>query len=814
MKTFLAFICLVAGLPASSQSTGTLRFSFKNFTGLAMENAAVQLRKSKDSSLVKVGITGHDGEIEFQNINFGTYLLYISPSDQVSKYYGPYTLSSVGTITIPAITLEQVSVALKEIVVNTKKPFIQKLSDRIVVNVDNAIVNAGSSAMDVLERSPGITVDQNDAISLRGKQGVIIMIDGKPSPMKGTDLANYLKSLSSNSIDRIDIITNPSSKYEAAGNAGIIDIHMKKDLRVGSNGTVTLGAGHGIYPKANTGLTFNYRNKMMNVFGSYNYGYRKNLNHLILDRNFFTNGTFSGEDNKDNYTISPYQSHNVRLGADFFRGKKTIIGFILNGNFNSNERTNDNNSIVINAQKNPVYTFKAFSNDHGSQSNMLANINYKHTFDSLGRELTADIDYGTFISHSLSSIATKYYDLNGGALQPDYILKGDQPGKLTLRTGKVDYVHPLAKNAKIETGFKASYVSSDNDARFFDASSGIPVNDTNKTNHFFYNEYNTAGYVNYNREFKKFSIMLGLRGEQTDIKTSQVKGDIRFDSGYFKLFPSAFINYKMKGEQTLGFSVSRRIDRPGYSQLNPFLFLIDVSTYATGAPGLLPQFTWSYEFSYTVKSFNFTLGYSHTTHDQNIAIARFRDVFPNIIAGENVTVQIPINLASSDYAGLTVAAPIKINKWWNMINNGNLYYQHYNGSLGGTILNNGTPAFDLRSDNSFILKKGWSAELNAVYNSGGQYGFMVGKPQWGLSAGLQKIILKNKGSLKFNVTDIFWTNLPRGVITYNNYKEYWHAFRESRVGTLSFTYRFGNSKVQGARKRTTGSEEERRRAGN
>ena len=295
---------------------------------------------------------------------------------------------------------------------------------------------------------------------------------------------------------------------------------------------------------------------------------------------------------------------------------------------------------------------------------------------------------------------------------------------------------------------------------------------------------------------------------------NQLKGNIKFDSSYFQLFPSAFFNYKFADDKTLGISVSRRIDRPGYSQLNPFLFLIDVTTYSTGRPGLLPQLTWSYELSYTLKSLNFTLGYSHTKDNQNIAIAKFRDVFPGIPSEENVTVQIPINLESSDYFGLTVSAPVRITKWWNMINNGNVYYNHFNGTLGSTVLNNGKPAVDVRTNNTFTFKKGWTAELNANFNSGGQYGFMELDPQWGIAAGVQKTIFKGKGTVRLNVSDIFWTNLPKAVITYNNYIEKWHAFRETRVANFSFTYRFGNSKVQAARRRTTASEEERQRAGN
>jgi hypothetical protein len=469
---------------------------------------------------------------------------------------------------------------------------------------------------------------------------------------------------------------------------------------------------------------------------------------------------------------------------------------------------------VIDAAHQQASTFQTRAYNTNDNGNTVANINYKHSFNTTGKELTIDADYGEYSSSALTSNATKYYQLNGGSLQPDYLLNGDQQGKLILRTAKADYSNPLAKGARFETGVKTSYVSSDNDAKFFDMSSGTPVDDVNKTNRFFYEEYNNAAYFNVSKEFKKFNLQLGFRGEHTRLKTQQVKGAIFFDSSYLQLFPSAYFNYKIKDDQTLGISVSRRIDRPGYSQLNPFLFLIDVTTYSTGRPSLLPQFTWAYELNYTVKGINFSASYSHTKNNQNIAIARFKDVFPNIPQMDNVTVQIPINLSSSDYYGLSVSAPVRVNSRWNMINNANLYYNHFNGSLGATTLNNGKPAFDYRMNNTFTLGKGWVTELNGNFTTGGQYGFMVQDPLWGIAVGVQKSMMKNKGTLRLNVTDIFWTNLPKAVITYTNYIEKWHAKRETRVATLSFTYRFGKNTVQAARRRTTASEEERQRAGN
>ena len=718
-----------------------------------IEAVTVELLRTADSALVKTAISDKAGKATFSGVKPGIYLVKASLSGYSEKYKGPIDFTQ-GIQNLEPLNLVRASKELQTVAVTAKKPFLQKLADRLIVNVENSIISAGSSAMDVLERSPGVSVDQNDNIGLRGKQGVIIMIDGKPTPMAGADLSNYLRGLPSSAIERIELITNPSAKYDAAGNSGIIDIRMKKDQRLGTNGTFNASYGQGVYPKANAGIMLNHRNKKLNLFGNYNYGYRLNLNHLLLERNFYTNGSFDGGDEKDNYMKAPVNFNTVRAGADYSPGSKTIIGFVVTANFNHIDRTNDNNSIVYDNLKDITHTFKTNADSRDRFNNFVSNINFKHTFDSSGKELTADADYGVYNSGSESLTGTRYFTFNGGMFRPDYLLKGLQDGKLTLKTAKADYVNPLKGNAKFEIGVKSSLVSSDNDARFFDVSSGNPVNDVEKTNHFFYDEYNNAGYINFSKEYKKFNFQFGLRGEHTKIKTLQVRNNINFDSSYFQLFPSAYFNYKLTDDNTLGISVSRRIDRPNYSQLNPFLFLIDVTTYSTGAPGLLPQITWAYELSYTLKQINFALSYSHTKNNLSTVIAPFEDVFPNIPQTENVTVQIPVNLNSSDYAGLSIAAPVKINKTWSMVNNADIYYIRYNGNLAGTPLNNGTPAARVSTNNSFQLNKGWSTELNFNYATGVRSGYMVFEPSWGLGAGFQKTVLKNKGTLRFNITDI------------------------------------------------------------
>lgn len=816
-KSFALLLISLFGLNgAFAQDNIQIKMQVRDEKQFPLEGANILIYRLPDSVFVKGDITNEAGEArELTGFKSGQYFSKVSMLGYSPSISGPFTLNAgMAVHDLGIVQLKDQALNLSTVTVTAQKPFIERRLDRLIVNVDGSIIGTGSSAFDVLERSPGILIDANDNISMRGRSGVIIYVDGKPSPMSGADLANFLRGLPANAIDRIDLITNPSARYDAAGNAGIIDIKMKKDQRLGTNGTFSAGYGQGVYPKANTGLSLNHRNKKINVFGNYNYAYRLGLNHLLLDRNFYENQIFSGKDQKDNYTKIPGHFHAIRWGADYSPNDKTILGVSLNANLNAFNPFNRNSSVVFDQARNPVFTFNTHTDNQNRNNNLIANINFKRSLDSSGREITADVDYGRYSTLGSSVNATKYYRLNGEVLRPDYTLLGDQDGLLDFITAKADYSHPLNKTTKWEAGFKTSFVSSDQDAKFFEKNGQEVIVDETKTNRFFYKEYNNAGYLNFSKEFKKFSLLVGLRGEHTQIDTRQEKGDIRFDSSYFQLFPSAFLNYRLDKNQTFSLSVSRRIDRPGYASLNPFLFLIDVTTYATGNPLLLPQFTWNFEAGYTRKTVNLTLAYSRTLQNQNVVLSRFKDVFPNIPSEENVTVQIPVNLISSDYYGLTLSTPLSVKSWWNMINNYSLFYNHFNGNLSGTTLDNGKAVFQGSTNNNFTFKKGWAAELSFNFNTGNQYGYLIFEPQWALGVGVQKKVLKDQGTLRFNVTDIFWTNLPKATIKFNNYIENWHAYRETRVANLNFTYRFGNTKVAQARRRTTASEEERQRAGN
>lgn len=809
MRYLLIFLLAAISIHAIAQSNrGRVQVNIVNEQQSPIANATVELLRSKDSSLVKVAMSDKNGIAEFENILYGNYIIKAGVVNHANSYSSVVTISAEQSLVqAGAISLKQVSKELEGVTVAAKKPFVQRLTDRIVVNVENSIGNAGATAMDVLERSPGVRVGQNDAISMAGKGGVIIMINGKQVPMSGEELGNYLRSLPGSVIERIDLITNPPARYDAAGNAGIIDIRMKKDQKLGMNGTLTANYGQGRYPKTNGGGTFNYRSKKLNIFGNANYGYARHFNDMRTRRDFFENGNFTGSYTQRNMIKRSFNSLNGRIGADYFLNKKTVLGVIVNAGEFLTKRTGDNTSRVSDQNHTHVSSFLTGADGDENYSNYVVNLNLKHTFDSSGKELTADFDIAGYYRDWASYFRTGYYDANDIPTQPLFLVRTDQDGLTAIKTLKVDYTNPLKKGTKWDAGFKVSFVESDNDVRFYDRSNPPEVLDSSQSNSFRYEENINAAYVSFNKEFKKFGLQLGLRAEQTNIMTYQVFDKVKLDSSYLEFFPTVYASYKLKENSSLGFSIGRRIDRPGYGHLNPFRIFVDPSFYASGDPALKPSFTWSYELSYIRRQLNLSLSYSHTINPITYVLIPSE-------GNPRVTIQTPINLSGFDYYSLNFNTPIRIAKWWNVINNGTVYIRHNKGYIAKTVVDNTTLNAQFSTNHSLTIKDGLTAEVNFNFDSGNNTGVMTDEFYYILGAGISKTILKKKGTVRLNVTDILYSQWPRFRSIYTNYHEFLTAERDTRVVNLSFTYRFGRNTIAQARRRTTASEEERRRAGN
>lgn len=790
-------------LKISAQTTASQSHSLSGSIDSGKVNLVEINLFNSENKLVKTEIADQNGKFTFNDLTDGNYIVQINKSG--SEAYKSDPISVKENTNLPIIHLNEKTI--EAVTITKAKPYIERQDGKMILNIENSIAATGTSAFEVLEKAPGVNIDGSDNISLRGKGNLLIQIDGKNTPMTGTDLANYLHGIPSSSVEKVEFITNPSAKYDAAGTS-IINIKLKKDQRKGTNGSLSTSLGTGKYIKNNNNFSINHRNKKVNIFANYGFAYREFYNHLVLDRNFYdNNGNFEKAYLQDNYLKFNFRNHIAKAGMDYYLNDKNIIGFSAGFVSNRFDPRGDNSSLVLGSNQLPESTFTSQNRSKDYWKNVSFNLNHKYKIDSLGSELTTDFDYINYSNTSLQNFDTRNYAINGNLNSFD-ILKGDINGTLNIYSLKSDLSKSLKNNWKIETGIKTSFVKADNDMQFFDATSGVSIIDQNKTNHFIYEENINALYGNVSKKWDKFSTTFGLRAENTNVTGNQITTDQVNKKNYTQLFPSAVFSYSLNEKNNIELNFSRRITRPSYNQLNPFKFYLDPTTYKAGNPDLNPQTTMNYEFTYSLQNKYFaTFSYSKTS--DNIT-----DVLkPTVENGNIVVVQTNDNLSSASYLGLYLIAPVKVTKWWDMNNSANFYYGSYTGNIANTyIKNQGNFTFNVNSINSFKLGNGFTAELTGNYRAREVYAYMDLKPNWYLNVGAQKKF-KNNSTLKFSFNDIFFTSNPEARNVYSNYIENFVVRRETRVATISYTYNFGSSK-NGQPRKTGGADDLKQRIGN
>ncbi|MBB6369246.1 TonB-dependent receptor [Chryseobacterium shigense] len=802
VRIFLLLLTLTLTFFSSLFSAqGTQNFSLSgNINGEKTEQMEINLFDS-GNALVKTEIAEQNGKFTFNDLKEGSYRLKISKNG--TEVYQSDNIQIAENKTLAPIDLNVKSI--EGVTITKTKPYIERQEGKMILNVENSIASTGNSAFEVLEKAPGVNVDSNDNISLRGKGNLLVQIDGKNTPMTGTDLAAYLRGIPSSTVEKIEFITNPSSKYDAAGTS-IINIKLKKDQRKGTNGSISTSLGTGKFIKNNNSFSINHRNKKVNIFANYSFAYREFYNHLVLDRNFYTGDTFDKAYLQDNFLKFNFRNHIAKTGMDYYMNDKNVLGFSIGFVSNKFDPKGDNSSLILGNDHLPDGSFTTKNRSHDHWKNISFNLNHKYTIDSLGSEITTDFDYINYSNASLQNFETRNYEKSANLKTLD-ILQGDIDGNLNIYSLKSDLTKNLKDKWKLEAGIKTSFVKADNDLKFFNASSGVPELDLNKTNHFIYEENINALYGNVSKKWEKFSATFGLRAENTNVTGTQLTTSQVNKKNYTQLFPSAVFSYDVTDKSNLEINFSRRITRPSYNQLNPFKFYLDPTTYKAGNPDLNPQTTMNYELTYSMNSKYFaTLSYSKTKNNITDVI---KPVTEN---GENITVQTNENLNSASYFGLYLIAPVKVARWWDMNNSANFYYGSYTGNVSGTQINNkGNFTFSLNSINSFKLGNGFSAELTGNYQAREIYAYMDVKPNWYLNIGAQKKF-KNNSTLKFSFNDIFFTSNPKAQTTFNNYVENFVVKRDSRVATISYTYNFGSSK-NGQPRKTGGADDLKQRIG-
>jgi len=771
--------------------------------------ATVLLRKTADSSLVKGMNTDENGVLHATKLPLGTFTLTLQSTGLKSIKINLDDIRADTKIDLGTITLSPLSTELSEVKVSATKPFIEKKLDKTIVNVENSAMAAGNTTMELLERSPGVIVDKDGNISLRGKSGARIMIDGKISYLTGADLANYLKNLPADQISQLEIMANPSSKYDAAGTGGIINIKLKKNANIGLNGSANATIAQGFYLRESAGINLNYRKNGWNWFGNASF-----VNRITSERNSLTrNFKAQNEVWENGYQLkNENQSSQFKGGVDWSYSKKTTMGLLFSGNLNQYTLQNGlNQTIQYDGSRAALFKLNTYNQVGNPSHNYAANVNFKHAYDSTGRELTIDLDYARFADNSKSNLRSQFLRGDDRSLKADSLLKNESLSFVDQYSFKLDYVLPSYLAQKWAMGLKSSYVKTDNDLQF----RGRNANEANyafltgQSNRFQYAEQIHAAYINAERAIGKFSYQLGLRGEWTiadgrsQAYTANAK-DITFHRDYAQLFPSAFLQYELNKNNSVGLNYSRRIDRPSYGDLNPFVFFLDNYTFKVGNPLLTPQLTNSLELSHTyMGAFSTTLGYSNTTN-----------VITEILKQDTEarkSYQTTANMAERKTYSVGFSLPIPIKKWWT--SNTDIYINRaeLSGKIDLTVIAPAQNMFYINTNHIFTLPKDYRFELGGSYYSGGLESAFIFGSGGSLNLGIQKTILNKRGVIRLNAQDLLYTTNSIVYIKYSDLDITVRPRQDSRVVRLNFSYRFGNMSIKGARERATGLESEKSR---
>jgi hypothetical protein len=808
--TLLAVSIAIALVSQAQIKNGRVAGKVIDGNAKTLESATITLLRAKDSSVAKLGAANKEGQFVFENVAEGKYLVSISAVGHSKGFSDEFEINAANTnIILKTIELVPQAKSLGGVTVQAKKPLVEQKIDRTVINVEAAVTNVGTTALDVLEKSPGITVDKDGNISLKGKQGVKVYIDGRPTYLGGTDLTNYLRSLSSNQLDQIEIMTNPPAKYDAAGNSGVINIKTKKTNQFGYNGSISSTWSQGRYPKVNESFTFNYRKNKVNFFTTLGYNNRKNFNDLFIQRKFIEHSSkeIRSHFDQESRIKEGGKSYNAKLGLDYFVSKKTTLGVMFTGFTNPGTFSNRSDVLISDPNRVLISRTLAETNNDREWKNFSTNLNFRHVIDTTGKEITADLDYLTYRSTNLQDLINAYFDPYGNPTAKADTLLGNLPQDIDIYSAKIDYLHPLKGGAKFEAGFKTSFVNTDNNAIYDSLNYGQHVRDIGRSNHFIYEENVNAAYVNYSRHIgKKVFAQLGLRLENTNAKGNQVTTGEKFDRHYTQLFPTAFFQYKASEKHSFGLNYGRRINRPDYEDLNPFILFLDRYTFEQGNPNLQPQFSHNVELSHTYKGFlTTTLNYTLTNDLINDVIEQ------NVDRNESFVKK--ANIAKQQQFGISVAAGGQLTKWWSGNVYGNVYHNRFEGIVNGDFVKLNATTAQFNVSNQFRFAKTWAAELSGFYNTPGLHGVFRIHGFGMMNMGVTKQIWKGKGSLRLSVRDILYSQKINGDIKYSNIDAAFQQTRDSRQVALGFTYRFSKGKVNGngQKRRTGGASEEQSR---
>jgi outer membrane receptor protein involved in Fe transport len=783
----LLFSSAVYAQDSQKPQTGKLSGRIVDAGSKPVPYATITLLKT-DSTVVNGDLTKEDGSFSIAPTGIGTFLLRINILGFKQRFIKDLKITAespekkLGNIKISA---EEHT--LNEVQVTAEKSLMEMHVDKKVFNVEKNITTTGGSAADVLQNVPSLTVDPDGNVSLRGKDNVTILIDGKPATLLGGDNASALQSLPASSISNVEVITNPSSKYDAQGMTGIVNIITKKDRKTGLNGSVSLGAGTN--DKYNGSLNLNLKNDKWNVFlnSSFrqNRSYRRETNDGI-----FYNGTPSYESYEDN--LRQFGGWFNTIGAEYtFDQKNTLM---LTQNINKMQWGGKGTSVLNTFDSGHVEQAQRRSFDQmGSPLSSSTALNYKHKFSKPKQELTVDATFAKTWVDRTQNFTTNYYDGSETLTEGPILQTAPGEGSNTSWNLQADFTTPLfTKTDRFDAGWKSQLYSFESHNNPLRSESGSPaVVDAALLNSYDYSQSIHAAYLNYNDQRGKWSYQAGLRMEYAGYEgTTMAVNGKEYTNEFLNLFPSAYLSYQLPAKQTMYLSYTRRTDRPHFHQMMPYIDISNLQDTSAGNPNLIPEFIHNIEFNYAKQfeqghSFIASAYYQYT---QNL-ITHYKR-FSN---GGSYTQ--PQNLAAGITYGLELIGKAQILPIWDATLNFNFFQTEIQGANVDPSLQNSGFSWFGKINTNLRLPQGFSLQLNGNYEAPEIEAQGTEKAVYFVDAALKKSFLKNKASIVLNVSDIFNTRKYSRRYDLDNYYQLTYNDRETRIANITFSYRFGKSDV-------------------
>ncbi|MDB5229422.1 MAG: TonB-dependent receptor [Chitinophagaceae bacterium] len=760
----------------SIAQTGSITGKLTDEKGSVLKYANVALLKANDNVFTGGVLTAPDGNFSIKTPQSGAYILRISSIG--------FTEIKTAVFEVPAITfskdfgtiiLKEEVKKLNDVSVAVLRPTITQKADRMVVGIEGTAMAAGSTAYSVLSKAPGVFIDQDGNIQLNGRTGVTVMIDERLTYLSARDLRNMLESMPAENIKNLEIIPNPSAKYDAEGTSGILNINLKKNTQQGMNGSVNAGYNYnGKQPGYTAGASINYKSGRWNSFLNTDVSRRAGGREATFTRIFNSaqKTTYFDQSAIGNYYVQGPPS--FRLGSDYNFNKNHSAGFIIN--FGSNKSTSEflTNTYIGNAPKQPSQYIDADNYSTNQFTSYTSNLHYSGKLDTLGTLLSADIDYANIRNKGESYFYNYFTTISTSQTSKDFLYT-NTPNGFDIYSAKIDFTLPLKKSNKLDIGAKASHVVSDNDSRFY-FNNGSLVPDPQRTNHFYYKENIYAAYLNWSGNLsKKLTAQAGLRAEETQSTGNSFTTGKITERNYLDLFPSVFLQQKVNGNYGINYSYSRRLTRPSYGNLNPFRAYRDPYTYVEGNPYLRPQYTHSFSVTQVFKKlYNVILSYQLT-----------KDVMseiPILDVATTTTVYTTGNVDHNRSISITGIAPLKISRKWDTQNTILLSHNKFSMASDNGQLNNEQLFFLFQSNHTILLPKDFRLELNLLYRGPAASGLYHMAAMSRVDMGLKKSFFNKKIDVVLNINDAFkgyrflWTtNINGNVNDFNQYLRWRNA---------------------------------------